>query len=192
MKQTFKEYFDEAIAMKTDLDKEIHSKSATSPLNDIPLPTQEELESDDYIKGKIVIQGLKINIENPYGSIRSGTNKDGKYWEVELADSYGEIHGYDAADGDFLDLFLRKHLKQSEANSLNVIYVVDQIEPSTHEFDEHKVVFGYSNIDEAKRAYLANYQTGWLGLGAITPLTMPMFKYWIKNEDLTQPLVWSK
>ena len=192
MNQTFEEYLAETIVLKTDLDKSIHANSATSPLNDIQEPTLKELENDDYIKGKIIIQGLTINIENPYGTQRKGVDIDGKEWSVELIDNYGEIHGYDAADEDYIDIFIRKHLTQKEVDTLNVIYVIDQIDPKTNKFDEHKVILGYNSTDEAKQSYLLNYEPNWKGLGSITPLTMSMFKYWLKNENIKNPLVWNK
>ncbi|MBA7684267.1 hypothetical protein ES703_92658 [subsurface metagenome] len=36
-------------------------------------------------------------------------------------------------------------------------------------FDEHKVMMGFDSEAEAHEAYLANYEEGWQGLGAITP-----------------------
>lgn len=48
------------------------------------MPTQEEKDADDYDKGGITIKGLKINIENPYGSVRSGVSPDGKKWSNTL------------------------------------------------------------------------------------------------------------
>ena len=191
--KTFKSFVSENnIPVRSDLDKQIHATSATSPLNDLPIPSTTDTKKGNYQKGQIVVNGLKINIENPYGSIRKGVNKKGETWQTTLTDNYGEIHGYDAADGDYLDIFIRPHLTQQQADKLNVIYVVDQIDPETHEFDEHKVIFGYETIEEAKRAYLANYESGWTGLGSITPLTMSMFKFWIKNENLNNPLTWGK
>jgi len=191
--KSFNEYLMEnSPIIRTELDKEIHSNTATSQLNDIPIPSMKDAKSGDYKKSRIKINGLIIDIENPYGSVRKGISSNGESWEITLSDNYGEIKGYDAADGDYLDIFIRPHMTQKQADNLNVIYVIDQLDPTTHGFDEHKVVFGYETIEESKRAYLANYKSNWTGLGYITPLTMTMFKYWIKNEDLTQPLVWGK
>jgi hypothetical protein len=36
------------------------------------------------------------------------------------------------------------------------VFVVDQVNPRTGEFDEHKVMLGFDTLEEARAAYLAN------------------------------------
>lgn len=55
-------------------------------------------------------------------------------------------------------------------------------ESSTKVFDEHKVMYGFNSVDEAKAAYLSNYGEGWQGLGAITPVSKEEFKKWIESS----------
>lgn len=39
------------------------------------------------------------------------------------------------------------------------VFVVDQVNPDGS-FDEHKVMYGYDSMDDAEKAYLANYSKG--------------------------------
>lgn len=43
-------------------------------------------------------------------------------------------------------------------------------------------MLGFTNEKEAREGYLANYSSGWKGLGAIKAMRMPEFKEWIKSE----------
>lgn len=98
------------IPLKTDLDFLVHYNSSTSPLSDLPTPTKEVSKTGDYIKASLEVCGLVVNIENPYGSFRTGTDFKGKSWAVELKDSYGEIYDTEGADGDAIDIFVKPHL----------------------------------------------------------------------------------
>lgn len=98
-------------------------------------------------------QGLKIVIENPKGSTRSGKSKAGKAWSVRMAHDYGFIKKAVGADGEGLDVFLGPHKDAVNA------YVIHQNQPATGRYDEDKVMLGFHDADEAKAAYLANYNT---------------------------------
>lgn len=172
----------DSVVIKTDLDKEIHENSATSPLSDIDNPTKKEAINGDYEKAEIKINGLKIEIENPYGSIRKGTDKNGKSWECELKDSYGEISNTIGKDGDPIDVFIRPNLTQNEADKIDKVFIVEQIDPATGLFDEHKVIMGYPDKESAKNAYLSNYEKNWKGLGNIIEISISDFKLWIKDS----------
>ena len=45
--------------------------------------------------------------------------------------------------------------------------------------DETKVMFGFKTEDEAKKAYLSNYNKGWKGFWRITEVSMEDFKEWL-------------
>lgn len=64
---------------QTDLDNAVHA-AATSVQNDLPAPTQAQIEAGNYKKGHIKVHGLDIAVENPRGSERRGTDPDGKEW----------------------------------------------------------------------------------------------------------------
>lgn len=177
----------EDIELKTQLDKHIHRNSATSPLSDIKNPSYKDLKEGNYQKAPIKVLGMQMLIENPYGSVRKGIDKDGNKWECELKDNYGEIKNIEGADGDPIDIFIKPHMTLEELNGSDKIHIVDQIKPDSGEFDEHKVVLGYPDVKEAKKAYLSNYNDGWNGIGNITELDIKVFKEWLKNGDLSKP-----
>lgn len=136
-------------------------------------PTDAQKETGNYKKGHIKVDGFDITIENPKGSERSGVDANGKSWSITMNNTYGYIRGTEGVDGDHIDLFL--------GNSGNGVYVVDQVNEDGS-FDEHKVMYGFGSIDEAKEAYLSNYSPGWKGLGNITGVSKETFKEWIDSS----------
>ena len=136
-------------------------------------PTDAQKETGNYKKGHIKVDGFDITIENPKGSERSGVDANGKSWSITMNNTYGYIRGTEGVDGDHIDLFL--------GNSGNGVYVVDQVNEDGS-FDEHKVMYGFGSIDEAKEAYLSNYSPGWKGLGNITSVSKETFKKWIESS----------
>ena len=130
-------------------------------------------------KGKVTMHGLVIAIENPRGSIRTGTTPDGTAWTSKLMADYGEILGTEGADADPVDVFIGPN-PESEA-----IFIVDQINEDG-EFDEHKVMLGWDNAKDAIEAYLANYQDGW-EVGPVASLTMDLFKRWLAKGPRDRP-----
>ena len=158
-------------AITTALDAAAH-EAATSPLNDLPHPTDEQKKAGNYTKGSVRLHGMDISIENPQGSVRSGTAPDGTRWENRIAHHYGYIKGSRGADNDQIDVFLT-----DGAEEATVAWVIDQ-KNDDGSFDEHKAVIGPKTEDEARAAYLANYDEGWDGLGAITSMPMEAFKAW--------------
>lgn len=158
-------------AITTTLDAAAH-EAATSPLNDLPQPTDAQKEAGNYVKGQVRLHGMDISIENPQGSVRSGTAPDGTRWENRIAHHYGYIKGSRGADNDQIDVFLT-----DGAEEATVAWVIDQ-KNDDGSFDEHKAVIGPKTEDEARAAYLANYDEGWDGLGSITSMPMEAFKAW--------------
>lgn len=139
-------------------------------------PTEAQKEAGNYRMGHVKIDGMDVTIENPKGSIRRGTDADGKKWESEMHYDYGYIRGTKAVDNDHIDIFL------SDNPETGNVFVVDQMNPKTGEFDESKVMYGFSSEQEARDAYLSNYEKGWKGLGKITEVTREEFKKWIESS----------
>lgn len=162
----------EAPDLLTAVDALAH-EAATSPTNDVPEPTPAQVEAGNYKKGHVEVQGLDISIENPAGSVRKGTGSDGSEWQTEMANHYGYVKGMEGADKDHLDVFLGPNPETS-----TVAYVVDQRDPKTGVFDEHKVVLGAADMEEAKAVYRANYEPGWQGLGAVSAMPLAEFRAW--------------
>lgn len=140
-------------------------------------PTDGQKESGNYRKGHVKVDGFDISIEQPKGSVRSGVDADGKEWSQEMHNTYGYIRGTEGVDGDHIDVFLSDHLDGWNGN----VYVVDQVNKD-RSFDEHKVMYGFNSEQEAREAYLSNYEEGWTGLGNITGVSREEFKKWVDSS----------
>lgn len=143
-------------------------------------PSDAQKESGNYKKGHIKFGGYDYTIENPKGSTRSGKDADGKEWKVIMHDTYGYIRGKFGKDGDHLDMFIND--KADLDNWNGDVFVVDQVNPDGS-FDEHKVMYGYDSMDDAEKAYLANYSKGWKGLGNITGASKTEFDKWLDTSN---------
>ena len=144
-------------------------------------PTPAQADAGNYRKGHVTFGGLDISIENPRGSVRSGTSKAGKEWSITLKHHYGYIKRTTGKDKDHVDVFIGPN------QAAFMVYVVDQVDPSSGKFDEHKVMLGFGSKEDARAGYLANYENGWKGLGQITSTSLPKFKQWLKDGDTTKP-----
>ena len=151
------------------------NEAATSPTNDRPEPTEAQKEAGNYKKGKVRLHGLDISIENPKGSTRKGKDQDGKEWSSEMKHHYGDIKGTTGADGDSIDVFIGDNPESQK------VFIVDQIDPKTGNFDEVKVMMGFDDAETAKSGYLSNYDKNWKGLGEITEASVEDFKAWTKR-----------
>ena len=138
-------------------------------------PTEAQKEAGNYKKGHIKVDGFNITIEQPKGSVRRGKDANGKEWETEMHNTYGYIRGTESVDGDYIDIFLSDN--PTEGN----VFVVDQVNKDGS-FDEHKVMYGFSDMESARKAYLSNYEEGWQGLGNITEVSKEEFKKWIDSS----------
>ncbi len=155
--------------------------AAASPKNDLLEPTPAQIEAGNYKKSEVIdLNGMRIKIENPQGSIRRGVGADGKAWETQMAHHYGEFQGTEGADGDKLDVFIGPRPDSQK------VYVVDQ-RNADGSFDEHKVMMGFTSQEAARQGYLANYAKGWTGLGAITEMSVEQFKAWAKSRAAKKP-----
>ena len=143
-------------------------------------PSDAQKESGNYKKGHIKFGGYDYTIENPKGSTRSGKDADGKEWKVIMHDTYGYIRGKFGKDGDHLDMFIND--KADLDNWNGDVFVIDQVNPDGS-FDEHKVMYGYDSMDDAEKAYLANYSDGWQGLGNITGVSKDEFDKWLDASN---------
>jgi len=139
-------------------------------------PTEAQKEAGNYRKGHVRFDGFDISIENPKGSIRSGTDKTGRQWQQQLPADYGYFRGTVGKDKDHIDVFIGENPESDK------IYVVDQLDPQTGKFDEHKVMLGFNDISTARKTYLAAFEKGWKGLGAITRTNKEGLKLWFAGN----------
>ncbi len=168
----------------THVDQAAHA-AATSPLNNLPEPTEAQKLAGNYQKGHVSMNGLDLSIENPAGSVRSGVDKSGKAWSNTLQHHYGYIKGTVGNDKDHVDAFVKPGTPLDYAGP---VFVVDQVHPESGRFDEHKAVIGAKNALEARRIYQANYAEGWKGLKTVTSMPFEQFKAWVKDGPKTTPL----
>jgi len=142
--------------------------------------SEAQAEAGNYPKGKVNMHGLTIAIETGKGQTRSGTDRNGKKWSITMKHDYGDIKRTTAADGDSVDVFIGR------SPDTELVFVVDQSD-GEGKFDEHKCMLGFNTEEEAREGYLANYQKGWDRILGITSLTVPQFKWWLKNGNLKKP-----
>ena len=152
-------------------------EAATSPNNDLKAPSPKQIESGVYQKGHVNMHGMRFSIENPVGSRRRPE------WPM-LKSAYGYIRGTKGKDKDHVDAFFGPKPENQ------TVYVIDQIDPATGRFDEAKTMIGYESEEAARQGYLENYQPGWKGMGAITPMPMERFKKWVKGEGPKKALAY--
>jgi hypothetical protein len=144
-------------------------------------PTEAQKKAGNYKKGHLSFGGYDYTVETPKGVTRSGKDEQGKPWSVTMHDTYGYILGKIGVDGDHIDMFINDSadLDTFDGN----VYVVDQVNPETGEFDEHKVMYGYPDEAAATKAYLSNYSKGWKGLGKVTSVPKATFDKWLESSD---------
>ena len=143
-------------------------------------PTEAQKEAGNYKKGHVQVGTFDITIEQPQGSVRKGTDANGKQWESKMHNTYGYFRGTEGVDGDHIDVFLSNDIDGWNGRK---VYVVDQYNPDGT-FDEHKVMLGFNDMDEAKSDYLANYEKGWEDGRRIVVSTTNLedFEKWIDNS----------
>lgn len=144
-------------------------------------PSEAQKKAGNYKKGHLSFGGYDYTVETPKGVTRSGKDEQGKPWSVTMHDTYGYILGKIGVDGDHIDMFINDaaDLDTFDGN----VYVVDQVNPETGEFDEHKVMYGYPDEAAATKAYLSNYSKGWKGLGKVTSVPKVTFDKWLESSD---------
>jgi hypothetical protein len=120
-------------------------------------PTEAQKKAGNYKMGHVKVGAFDVTIENPKGSERSGTDANGKKWSVKMNNTYGYIRGTEGVDGDHIDVFLAEDMDKWDGK---YVFVVDQYNPDGT-FDEHKVMLGFNSMEEARSAYLSNYEKGW-------------------------------
>lgn len=147
-------------------------------------PTEAQKKAGNYQKHHVSFQGLPISLESVKGQTRSGVDPNGHKWSVKLPYHYGYIKRTEGADGDHVDVCIGPDYQSDH------VFIIDQHDHRTGEFDEHKVMLGYRTRDEACRAYCAGFSDG-KGPDrqkAVVRMSMKEFKHWLKNCDTKKPV----
>lgn len=169
--------------LDADLIDDAAHEAATSPTNNLPEPTQAQKEAGNYKLGHLTVGGLDISVENPQGSERKGVDRSGKPWSVKMNHHYGYIRGTVGRDKDHVDVFVKPGTTELADDA--PVFVIDQKDPQTGRFDEHKVMLGYDDRSLAEDAYRSNYTKDWKGLGAITQMPLSKFREWVRDSQNT-------
>ena len=159
--------------------QEIDDASKEVDLN----PTQAQKEAGNYRMAHISVKGMTISIENPKGSKRYYGEKDadGNRKYNVMKNHYGYFTKSLGKDGDAVDVFIGPNVDNFER-----VYCVDQ--RMKGKFDETKVMLGFNSKEEAKKAYLSNYDENWKGFMAITSVPLKTFKKWLyRGRKQRQP-----
>jgi len=132
-------------------------------------------EKEYKLHGHTEHQGIPIAIENRKGSVRSGTDKDGKPWRTVMKHPYGFIKGTKGKDGEEVDAYVGPKKDATHA------YVVHQRKHDGKGHDEDKVMLGFEDEDAARKAYLKHYNDPKF-LGPISPVEIDRLKELIASK----------
>lgn len=142
-------------------------------------PTETQKENGSYDKGRVTLSGIPIVIENPKGSVRRGIDSKGNAWSNEMLFTYGYIENTIGNDGDQIDIFIGDSI-----DNFSEVFIITQVDPCTRIFDEHKVMFGFNNQEEAYDGYCSCYSSDWNGFGNIICFSIDDFKIWLLNKSV--------
>lgn len=145
-------------------------------------PTAAQAEAGNYAKRHVKWNGLDISIETEAGQDRKGVATDGTPWSVTLPAPYGYIKRTKGADGDHVDITLGP-------SPQGRTFIVDQIDPATGRFDEHKLLGGFDSAQQAQQFYEASFSdgSGARRAGAITEIPSDQLRRWVDNANLRRP-----
>ncbi len=143
-------------------------------------PTPAQIEAGNYKKQHIKFAGLDVSVENPAGSVRSGTDKAGNSWQTQMHNDYGYIKRTEGIDGDHVDVYLGPN------EDAEYVYVVHQAKPDSGEYDEDKCMVGFDDPESAKAAYLKHYDRPEF-FGSLTAVPMSLFK--MRLDEKGEPIV---
>lgn len=119
--------------------------------------------------------GLTISVEHNKGGIRKGVDKDGHEWETKMHYAYGGIRNTKGADGEYVDVYI------GDDTDSSLVFIVHQNDPVTHNYDEDKCMIQFSSAEEAKKAYLKQYDRPGF-FGSMDQVTVEEFIQMLKDH----------
>lgn len=145
-------------------------------------PTPAQAAAGNYRKTHAIVAGLPIAIETPLDRMRRGVGPDGTPWAVRMPAHYGDVKRSEGADGDGIDVYVGPEAHR--ARELPV-FVIDQVDAETGEFDEHKCCIGFATGRDALRVYESAFSDGKgrLRVGAVTNMSFAAFRTWLDSGD---------
>lgn len=168
-----------------DLTKSFNPESFDGFVNVVEIPDLIWKTRKNYRPvRKVKMQGLDLSIEQDKGMTRSWKdNNTGEEGSTKFKYPYGYICRTDSADDEQLDFFLGP-----DENSEQVFIIHQMKKPKStnakhwNQFDEFKVMLGFSSIREAKAAYLMHYNDERF-LGSMSEMAMSEFKDKVIGQD---------
>ena len=148
-------------------------------------PTDAQKEAENYQKAHVSVLGLEISVETEKGAQRTGKGKGGVEWSVTMPAHYGYIKGTRGADKDHLDIFLGPKPDNGQ------FYIVNQNQPDSSKFDEHKAMLGYGSPEAAQADYLLSFSDAFGGrvFGSIAgPFSLDEFKAMLPALEKPRPV----
>jgi len=150
-------------------------------------PTEAQKEAGNYAKGHLFIGGHRMTLETPAGGERSGITPEGKEYRVEdYPTDYGYIRGTRGADGDHIDVHINPELDHPVGPG-DRIFILNQRDPYSGQFDEHKVLIGYEDpvkaIEDYARGFDESDRVTAKRIGGIAEMSHEDFKDWLKPVD---------
>ncbi len=127
------------------------------------------------------IHDLDIVVESPRGSLRQGGVGD-EAWQVAMPADYGYVRRTTGADGDQLDCYV------GTQHDSNEVWIINQVNPRSRAFDEHKCMLGFPTLEAAIGTYRAGFNdgSGDKRIGGIFSMSMDAFKGWLRTADLSK------
>jgi N12 class adenine-specific DNA methylase len=125
--------------------------------------------------------GVEASIETKKGGERYDRKNAIPDWRVkDFPADYGRFKGTRGADGDEVDGYFGTGPKN---------FVIDQMNPETGRFDEHKVMKGFDSEQAALDVYRRAFSDGSANerIGAVSPVSSPDLAAWLKSGKTTKP-----
>ena len=138
-------------------------------------PSEGQKSAGNYKHGHLRYGGFDIAIETPKGATRTGKDPDGNEWSTQMPAHYGRIKRSRGADGDQIDVYIGDKPENGK------VWVIDQFDPKTGRFDEHKSFVGVDSEAEALAIYDAAFSdgSGPSRRAGIREMTEDYFRSWI-------------
>ena len=116
--------------------------------------------------------------------MRSGIDHNGNKWECKIPADYGYVKGTMGRDGDQVDVYVGPN------KSSDIVFVVNQIEPESGKFDEHKCLLGFSKYNDAINTYDRGFSdsSGPKRRGQVRILSVKQFKDWLAKGGGKKPI----